>query len=403
MADPTFGISIIPVDAGPRPAVAGDFSVVGLVVTAPDADALTYPLNTPVLINSADATAVDALGDTGSIAGQIDLINAQLDALAGSASIVIVRADVGVDDDATIANLVAAIPALEDAPAALGVEPRLIAVPGFTHQQADPQTANPVVAALPGTLGKLFARAYVTGPHLTLQAFTDWRETISDKRITPIETWAKAGSPAADIDSVGAVIGVRLQTLAETGGVPSKSIANRSLAGIVSANRAIPFSIIDGDTEGQQILALNGGIIVRGEAGMATSIGTGGFTLISTDTASNDPLWRFSNVVDMRDYIHVLFLKTLRGYLGKFNLTSQTIESVIQTMTIALRDLQADGHLLGFEVGFNPDQNSPESLRQGTFRVSFAAEEPPVFGHLEIESARYRVALDDLLADLIAA
>ena len=174
-------------------AVAADLSTIGLVVTAPDAAALTYPLNTPVLINSADDTATDALGATGSIANQIDLINAQLSGFAASARIVIVRVEEGVDDDATMVNLIEGIAALEDAESMLGVAPRLISVPGFTHQQATPQTGNPVVAALPATLEKLVGMAVITGPHDTLQGYTDWRETISHERLIPVETWVKVG------------------------------------------------------------------------------------------------------------------------------------------------------------------------------------------------------------------
>ena len=64
MAQPTFGLTIKQVDNEPRPAIAADLSTIGLVVTAPDADAdaAKYPLTTPVLINSADTDAVKALG-----------------------------------------------------------------------------------------------------------------------------------------------------------------------------------------------------------------------------------------------------------------------------------------------------------------------------------------------------
>ena len=82
------------------------------------------------------------------------MIEAQFSGFAASARIVIVRVDEGVDDDATMANLVEGVEALEEAESMLGVAPRLISVPGFTHRQENTETANPVVAALPGTLEK---------------------------------------------------------------------------------------------------------------------------------------------------------------------------------------------------------------------------------------------------------
>lgn len=403
MAQPTFGLTIKQVDNEPRSAIAADLSTIGLVVTAPGANAATYPLNTPVLINSADEDAVDALGTTGTIAHQIDLIEAQLTGFAASARIVIVRVDEGADDDATMTNLIEGIEALEDAESLLGVAPRLIGVPGYTYQQETPATGNPVVAALPGTLEKLVGMAVITGPHNSLQGYTDWRETFSSQRLIPVETWVKVGSPAVEVDSVGAVLGMIVARDNANNGVPSKSAANRPMQGIVDVSRPIPFSTVDGNTEGQQILALHGGIIVRGEAGSVTSLGTAGFTFVGTDTAAEDDLWRFYNVKRMRDYIHLLFLRTLRIYLGRFNLNKQTIEAVLQTMTLALRDLEADGDILGFKIGFEADKNNVGNLRLGNFSLYFKAEEPPVLRRLDIESYRYAPALDAMLENLLAS
>ncbi len=33
-----------------------------------------------------------------------------------------------------------------------------------------------------------------------------------------------------------------------------------------------------------------------------------------------------------RDYIHLMFLRTLRFYLGRFNITGQTVQAVLNTM-----------------------------------------------------------------------
>jgi phage tail sheath protein FI len=403
MALPTFGFTITQVNNEVRSAVAADLSTIGLVVTAPAADPILYPINTPVLINSADKTAVTALGTGGTIDHQIDLIEAQMTGFAASARLVIVRVEQGIDEATTMANLIDGIEALEDAESLLGVAPRLIGVPGYTHQQQSPTTANPIVAALPGTLEKLVAMAVISGPHNSLQGYTDWRETFSSERLIPVETWVKVGNPAVDVDSIGGVLGMIVARDNNNRGVPSKSAANRPMQGIVDVSRPIPFSTVDGNTEGQQILALNGGIIVRGEAGSVTSLGSGGFTFVGTDTAAEDDLWRFYNVKRTRDYIHLMFLRTLRFYLGRFNLNAQTIEGVMQTMTMALRGLEADGDILGFKVGFNPDQNNVGDLRLGNFSLYFKAEEPPVLRRLDIESHRYAPALDTMLENLLAA
>lgn len=486
MSDPTFGIAITRLDNEPRPAVASDLSVVGLVGTAPAANETFFPLNDPIMIYSDSAVAIQALGATGSLAKQIELINAQLGELQAAAQIVIVRVEEGVNEDDTIENLVGnaalqtGVHALRIAGPKLGVVPRLIGVPGFTHQRktgvssaivnnpgsaytsppvvaftgggglgamgtavlgtgtdagkvvgitiTNPGSgytsaptigltggggsgaaatttiadlANAVCAALPAVLNATLAHAVVSGPGTTLLDFTDWRETLNSERLIPQETWVKVGTNGDVVDGVGAVLGIAVRRDHEKNGLPFWSWANQPVYGIVGPSRYIDFSLTDGATEGQQILAQNGGVILRGEAGVETSIASGGFMYVGTDNAGDDENWRFYNVTRGRDYIHLMFLKTLRSFLGRFNITAQTIESIVQTMKTGLRDLQADDAILGYTAGFERDQNNAEQLRLGKFVVTFKAEEAPVLRQLGIRSAKYRPALDALLNDLL--
>jgi phage tail sheath protein FI len=410
MSDPIFGIGITRNDNEPRPAVKSDMSVVGLVGTAPDALDDVFPIDTPVLLFSDDAAKLTALGNTGTLPDAIAGINDQLGEFQVAARVVVVRVvDSGGNEDALMANVVGSqaaqsgIYALTKAGPMLGVIPRLIGVPGFTHQQEDTSLANPVCAALPAVLDKLLAHAVVDGPATSLQDFTDWRETLNSQRIIPLETAVKVGVTAEEKPGSPRVLGIAVRRDHEKGGSPFYSWANQPVRGIVGPSRAVDFSLTDGACEGQSILAQNGGIIVRGEMGVESAIGNGGFTYIGTDNAGEDDLWRFYNVTRGRDYIHLLFLKTLRSYLGRFNITAHAIQSVINTMNFALRDLKADGDILGYKVGFMRDQNSPEELRLGRFTVDFAAEEAPVLRYLGLRSARDRPALDALLNDLLAS
>lgn len=484
MSDPSFGISITTLDNEQRPAIAAVLSIIGLVGTAPGADASLYPINDPVRIFSDDAVAVTKLGLTGTLAGQIALINAQLGEFQVAAQIVIVRVTEGANAAETITNVIGnaalktGMHALRLAGHKLGVVPRLIGFPGVTQSQpsgiafgaittpgaggangtyalafiggtgsgatgtftvaggaltavtitnkgvytAAPtlsfvastnlvgaaatlvldKLANPVIAEANALLAALNAHAVATGPHSTLDAFTDWVETISSRRIIPVETWAKAGVSATDIDSVGTVLGIAVRRDHEKGGVPSGSWANQPVYGIVGPNRYIDFDITNGDNEGQQILALRGGIIIRGEAGVESAIASGGFVFVGTDTASEDPLWQFYNVSRTRDYIHLTFLKTLRFYLGRYTISGQVIEAILGVMDTFLRDMTADGHILGYKTGFRRDENNAANLRLGRFNVTFAAEEAPVLRQLGISSARYAPALDDLLENLLS-
>ncbi len=408
MSDPTFGISITRIDNEPRPPVFSDMSVVGIVGTAPDADAEVFPADTPVFLYSDDATKLTALGASGTLRDAIILINSQLGEFQVAAKVVVVRVEDGGDTDATIGNIIGdgiatGLSALVTAGPELGVIPRLICAPGFTSQRAAGE-ANAVCAALPAICAKLLAHAVVDGPATTEQDAIDWRETLSSDRLIPVDPAVKVleGGVTVVQPLSPAVIGIGVRRDHEKQGRPFHSWANQPVQGIVGPSRPINFSLTDGATEGQRLLVANIGVLLRGEMGVESAIGQGGFIFVGTDNAGEDDLWRFYNVTRGRDFIHLMLLRTLRFYLGRFNITGQTIQAILNTMETALRNLKADGDILGFEIKFLRDQNSPEELRQGRFTVNFAAEEAPVLRYLGVQSARYRPALDALLDDLLA-
>lgn len=265
--------------------------------------------------------------------------------------------------------------------------------------------SNAIIAGLPTLLDRLLAVAVVDGPSTDQTAALAWRASIQSERIIPVESGVKYMNVEGEVVVVPAspaIIGVAVRRDHEFQGRPFHSWANQPIYGIVGPSRPIEFSILDGATEGQQLLAKNIGVIVRGES-TDGAIADGGYVYVGTDTCSEDTLWRFYNQVRGRDYIHLMFIKTLRYFLGRRNIDRGTIEDILATMKGGLRDIQATGDLLGFRVGFNKNANSPEQLRLGRFTVAFQAEEPPVLRYIGIQSARYRPALDALLDDLLTS
>lgn len=410
MADPTFGFSINQETVEPRSVAGANMSIIGLVGTAPAADAAKYPIDTPVLIYSNDATALAALGATGTLADAIAGINDQLGEFQAAAQIVVVRvtegagADQAAKDTATIANIIAAnrgIHALKTAGTALGVTPRLVAVPGYTHQRVAP-AANAVCAALGAVLDSLLAVAVVEGPNDTDANDKAWRATLSHKRLIPITGGWKVmvGNVATAVPLAPRILGLAVRVDHENGGRPFHSWANRPILGGVGPARAIPFSLTDAAISGQDLLANQIGIVVRGEPGVDGSIADGGFVFVGTDNAGADELWRQYHEVRGRDYVHLFFLRALRFYLGRFNLTGNVLRTLLDAVKYELRDRQADGDILGYKVEFRADQNQPEQLRLGRIVIRTQFEEAPVLRHMTIQSARYRDALDDLLESL---
>jgi len=267
--------------------------------------------------------------------------------------------------------------------------------------------ANPVCASLPAVLGKLRAVAVVQGPTSSRQSWINWVETIQSDRIIPGSAndvkVIDANGDTVTKPACARIAGLLVRVDQENDGRPFHSSANRPVYGIVGVSRPIDFSLVDDSTEGQDIASRFGGFIVRGESGVESSLSETGFVYWGTDTLSDDPLWQFYHVVRGRDYIELAQIRTLRRYLGKYNITYATIDAILNTMVSELALRTAVGDILGFKVGFEPDKNTPEELRLGHLWVKFQAEEPPVLRKITISSQRYRAALDELVVKVAAA
>jgi phage tail sheath protein FI len=264
--------------------------------------------------------------------------------------------------------------------------------------------ANPVCAALGGVLDDLKAVAFASGPNSTSTAAKAWRANLNHKRLIPIDNGHKIQQDAdtiATIDPALAAVGLQIQVDAENAGVPSGIVANRAVQGIIDVSRNIRFSLTDGSVDGQDLLAHQIGITVRGSTADG-ALSDSGFVMVVLDNAGDDTLWRQYHEVRVRDYIDLMLVRTTRFYLGRFKLTGQTIQSVLNTMNSFLRDLQVGGHILGAQVGFDSDDNSVESLRAGEFKVFYKAEEAPILRKLGVKTYRYAAALEALLTQIAA-
>lgn len=132
------GVEVVTVASGPRPIQTIRSAIIGIVGTAPDATAGSFPLNTPVLVNSRGGFA--GIGATGTLPKALAGIFDQY-----SPFVVVIRVDEGLDANAALANVVggvdvttgarSGVQALRDAQATVGVTPMLLIAPGFTSDR----------------------------------------------------------------------------------------------------------------------------------------------------------------------------------------------------------------------------------------------------------------------------
>lgn len=159
------GVEVLQVDTGARPIQTVRSSVIGIVGTAPDADATLFPLNTPVLL--ARRSEMQGLGEDGTLFKALDLIYDQAGAV-----VIAIRVAEGAAEADTINNVRGGINnstgAYEGVHAFLAAEnevgfaPRVLIAPGFTHQRS----TNGILTIPVTTQGS----GYVTAPAVTIGA-----------------------------------------------------------------------------------------------------------------------------------------------------------------------------------------------------------------------------------------
>ena len=187
------GAEVVEITDGARPISTVSASVIGLVGIAPDADALLFPLNTPVLVTSKAEAA--KLAHAGTLMSAIDGIYDQTGAV-----VVVVRVEEGADEAATLTNLVGGVNATTGdyegvqaflgAESVLGVSPRLLVAPGYTHQRPD-SNANPVVAELIGIADRLRAVILADGPNTNDADAITYRGDFGSRRVYVVDPQVK--------------------------------------------------------------------------------------------------------------------------------------------------------------------------------------------------------------------
>eukprot|EP00903_Cladosiphon_okamuranus_P001615 g1613.t1 len=381
------------------PVLGADFSQILIIETSEDASAGVFPVGEPVRFSTSDSAMVDALG-TGLLADAVRGINDQLTDLNAGADVTVVRVAEGVDTATTAASIADVVNNITSIPSKVNKTPRIV-VAGRTAWRPDLDTTNPVIAALEANLGKILAVAPVDVDDTSTANAIDARETMNSERLIPIGVAARIWDGASVVTAPMAprVAGLMVRIDNQVGGgLPFQPIANRPLYGLAALSRKIPFSTVDGSSEGQQLLAANVSIVAEGETGVDGAVADGGYRFIGTDNAMSGELWEQFHQVRGTDYIVTQIIEITNNYLGR-RVHADTAEAWISSLGFVLRDHKASGNILGHtpkHLMFKASQNSPENIRLGTLSLDIGIEPVPVFKLAKYEIRRWRPAVEGL-------
>lgn len=401
MTAPVFGMTFTRPSDEPVPVLGADFSKVLLIETSEDADAATFPVGTPVRFSTGDATKMAALG-TGLLKDAAQGVADQLSGLNAGADVTVIRVAEGADVAATAANIVAALGTVATIASQVNATPRLVWA-GRTAWRADLNTTNPIVAALPAACERLLAIAVVDVDDTSSANAIDARETMNSERLMPVGVAAKVydGADLVTRPMGPRILGLFCRVDNAHAGKPFDPIANQPVNGLAGLSRKIPFSLLDGSTEGQQMLEAGVSIVAEGETGVDGSVSDGGFVFIGTDNATTGDLWSQVHQVRGSDAITVELMQITRQFLGQ-KITADMVEAWLNSQKFLLRDHQAADDILGYQVEFRPDRNSTAEIRLGHLTVNLGIEPAPAFKVANHEVRRYAPAVDGLVAEIVA-
>lgn len=386
------GVEVVEIDNGPRPIRTVRSSVIGLVGTAPEADADAFPLNTPTLI-AGSRTEAAKLGTAGTLPAAMDGIFDQAGAV-----VVVIRVEEGSDDTDTLGNVIGGVDeatgqyqgvhGLLAAESVVHMTPRILIAPGFTHQRPGGE-ANPVVAELIGVAERLRAVIVADGPSTNDADAITYRKDFGSSRVfvvdPAVKVWDAETDASVALPSSSRVAGLIAKSDAERGFWWSPS--NQPINGIVGTERPVDFTLGDANARAN----------VLNESEVATVIRQDGYRLWGNRTCSSDAKWAFLSVRRTADMINDSLLRAHLWAVDR-NITKTYIEDVTESVNGYLASLVAQGAILGGRCFADPSLNTPENIAAGKVFFDFDFTPPYPAEHITFRSHLVNDYIEEIFA-----
>ena len=243
----------------------------------------------------------------------------------------------------------------------LGLRPRILLAPGFTHQKADINTRNPVVAQMDILAHRMGAIVLADGPNTTDEEAVQYADDWGSARIYVLDPFVRVQAPSGSIIEQPyscVMAGLIARTDDEFGFWASPS--NKIIRGIVGTARPIEFALNDPNSRANYL----------NEHNVTTIIEEGGFRSWGNRTTSADPKFSFLNIRRGADIIQESILFAHLWAVDR-NITKTYLESVVEGVNSYLRYLQTIGAVLGGQAWADPDLNTPYVISQGQVFIDF--------------------------------
>lgn len=382
------GVEVIEVASATQPVSINDSSCVGIVGTAPLADATIFPLNTPVLLNASPMAAL-ALGITGTLLAAVNQAYAE-----GAGAVIVVRVTDGSSLAATMTNVIGdataktGLYALLGARALVGIQPRTIIAPGFMSTRvaslSSPYAlgANPVVAAALPIAARLRGRVYADAPSTSYADALAYRADFTDSRLNifypQVLTWDPTSSAYVAMPASAAMAGLTARVHRDLGFWYSPS--NQPLQSVGGISSPIDWVMSDATCEANLLNSNQISTIVNLAAGGAGST-YAGWRRWGNRNCASDTTWQFESVRTALDMVYEALDEVTLWAVDK-----PPGPQLLQDMTQRANDFFKWGKRVGFLVGgrcwLDPELNPAAQLASGVWNWSIDPEAPAPMEHI---------------------
>ncbi len=392
MSDFHHGVQVVEINDGTRVISTVSTAIVGMVCTASDADAATFPLNEPVLITNVQS-AIAKAGKKGTLAASLQAIADQ-----SKPVIVVVRVaeGTGTDEDAalaqTISNIIGTtdengkytgLKALLTAEAVTGVKPRILGVPGFDTLE--------VATALAPVCQKLRAFGYVSAWGCkTVSDAIKYRDNFSQRELMVIWpdflAWDTVSNATSTAYATARALGLRAYIDQSVGW--HKTLSNVGVNGVTGISASVFWDLQEPGTDADLL----------NEAGVTTLIRKDGFRFWGNRTCSDDPLFLFENYTRTAQVIADTMAQAHMWAVDK-PITATLIRDIVDGINAKFRELKTSGYIVDASCWFDEEANDKETLKAGKLYIDYDYTPVPPLENLTL---RQRIT-DKYLATLVTA
>ncbi|WP_323667085.1 phage tail sheath protein [Pectobacterium punjabense] len=386
MSDFHHGVQVVEINDGTRVISTVSTAIIGMVCTAADADAATFPLNTPVLITNVLSAAGKA-GKKGTLAAALLAIADQSKPVT-----VVVRVAEGKDEAETVSNVIGGsdengkytgMKALLDAMSVTGVKPRILGAPGLD--------SLPVATALASICQSLRAFGYVSAWGCkTLSDAINYRENFSQRELMVIWpdfiAWDTTANASTTAYAVARALGLRAKIDQETGW--HKTLSNVGVNGVTGISASVYWDL---QAPGTDADLLN-------QAGVTTLVRKDGFRFWGNRTCSDDPLFLFENYTRTAQVLADTMAEAHMWAVDK-PVTPTLIKDIIEGIKAKFRELKSGGYIIDADCWFDETANDKDTLKAGKLYIDYDYTPVPPLENLTL---RQRIT-DKYLVNLAAS